>query len=590
MRAERRSEADVSERSPDLDAHVAELTEAVRNLERRLSALERARPAQQPPAKPRSAAAAQERALRADATDDADLAKGLSLGGRTLLVLAGAFVLRALTDAGTVPAWLGVLLGFGYAGTWLAMAERAGRAGQAWSAVAHGLATILVGFPLLFEATWRFRLVSPEAAAATLTALTAVALGMAAHRRLHVLAWLVSMGGLLTAVALMPVTGRLAPPALYLVLLGVATLWLGYVREWFYIRWPVALVADLVVIILALRAVAPATIEGPRTALLVLLALMALYLGSIAIRTLLLSRSAVVFEIVQTALAMLVRLGGASIVAARSGIGGTAFGVFGTVFGVAAYAVAFAFVERRKGGRINFYLYTSVAIALVLAGTAFVLSGRALPVAWAGLAVLSGWLARRHRRFTLAAHSAAYALGAALASGLLTRSVETMVAPAGAPWPRFDVPSLAVLAAIGVSAWLASGRAATTLERAPRSLLLAVLAVSACAVATRWLVPVLAGAPGPGAHAGAVATVRTAVMVGGVLLLAMLGRLEAWSEAGWLAYPVLVAIALKILLEDLPQSRPATLFLTFALYGAALIVVPRVRRRRAPHPAAAAGS
>jgi hypothetical protein len=37
---------------------------------------------------------------------------------------------------------------------------------------------------------------------------------------------------------------------------------------------------------------------------------------------------------------------------------------------------------------------------------------------------------------------------------------------------------------------------------------------------------------------------------------------------------------LKILAEDLPRSRPATLILTFALYGAALILVPRLRHRR----------
>jgi hypothetical protein len=568
----------VSERSPELDAKWAELAEAVRQIDRRLSALERARLAPQPTATNRPGAP-KARPPAADASSDAALGKALSLSGRTFLVLAGAFVLRALTDAGTVPAWLGVLLGFAYAGTWLAMAERSGRAGEPWSALAHGLATIVIGFPLLFEATWRFRLVSPAAAAAVLTALTAVALGMAAHRRLHALAWLVSMGGLLTAVALMPVTGRLAPFTLYLVLLGVATLWLGYVREWFYLRWPVALVTDLVVMILALRAVAPATVEGPRTGLLVLLVLMGLYLGSIAIRTLLLSRSAVVFEVVQTALAMLVGLGGASVVAGRSGIGGTAFGAFGVVFGVAAYAVAFAFVERRKGGRINFYLYTSVAIALVLAGTAFLLSGGALPVAWAGLAVLSGWLARRHGRFTLAAHGVAYAVGAAVASGLLAQSVETMVAPASAPWPPFHPAAVAVLAALAMGTWLASGRGATALERAPRSVLLAALTVSSCGVAMSWLVPALAGAPGPGAHAGAVATARTAVMVGGALLLAWVGRHEAWSEAGWLAYPVLVAIGLKVLLEDLPQSPPATLFLTFALYGGALILVPRLRRR-----------
>jgi predicted tellurium resistance membrane protein TerC len=58
-------------------------------------------------------------------------------------------------------------------------------------------------------------------------------------------------------------------------------------------------------------------------------------------------------------------------------------------------------------------------------------------------------------------------------------------------------------------------------------------------------------------------------------------------EAGWLAYPVLGFTGLKMLLEDLPRGRPATLILAFAFYGLALILVPRIRSRRGEpvHPA-----
>jgi hypothetical protein len=76
-----------------------------------------------------------------------------------------------------------------------------------------------------------------------------------------------------------------------------------------------------------------------------------------------------------------------------------------------------------------------------------------------------------------------------------------------------------------------------------------------------------------------VATVRTGVLVAGVLVLAWSGTLEEWREAGWLAYPLLLVIAAKLVLEDIARSRPASLFLAFALYGAALILVPRLRRR-----------
>jgi len=573
----------LTDRPSDLEAKVAELTDALRRVEQRVAALERARPA----TVRRVVAAPQAEVEEAAGgpSELGDVTRWLSLAGRTLLVLAGAFVLRALTDSGKVPAWLGVGMGFAYAGIWIAMADRAGTRGQSSSAGFHGLAAVMIGFPLLFEATSKFRLLPAPVATAVLAAFTAVALGVAARRRLQALAWLVSLGGIPTALALMAVGGRLAPPALYLVLLGVATLWLGYVRDWVFVRWPVALVTDLVVVFMALRVVRPGSIEGPGSAFLVQFALMALYLGSIAARTLLLQRDVVVFELVQTAAAILVGLGGASWVASSSGMGAGGFGAASLALGLATYAVAFAFVERRQKGRANFYFYSSVAIVFVLAGTGLVLPARALPLVWAALAVASCAVARRQGRRTLGAHGAIYAVAAAIAGDLLGHALETTVGSPLVPWTPAPFGSLLVIAALGATAWLRGGTArATTLERGLQVALLGTLAIASAGVAIGWLVPIFAGAPGPEAGLGAVATVRTAVLVVGVLLLAWLGRFDAWREAGWLAYPALAATGLKVLVEDLPRSRPATLFLTLALCGAALILVPRLRARRARPP------
>ena len=89
---------------------------------------------------------------------------------------------------------------------------------------------------------------------------------------------------------------------------------------------------------------------------------------------------------------------------------------------------------------------------------------------------------------------------------------------------------------------------------------------------------------------GAVATVRTGVLVIGAFLLAGAGRREAWREASWLVYPIVVVTGLKILVEDLPGGRPATLFITFGLYGAALLLVPRIRQGRVTKKAKGAAS
>jgi hypothetical protein len=568
----------MSDRSSDLEAQVALLTESVRALERRVAALERT------PAGARRRPAAPAREARTDrAPDGAAAGPIVALGGRTLLVLAGAFVLRALTDAGTLAAPLGIALGLAYAGTWLLLADHAGRRGQPWSAAFHGLSAVAIGFPLLVEAASRFRLLSPAAAAAVLAVLTAGALAVAVRRKLPALAWITALGGLPAAIALMVSSGRIAPPALYLVALGVATLWLGYVLDWRGPRWPVAILADLSVLALAARAIRPDPAEGTTAVLVVAVILLAGYLGSIATRTLVLGRRVVPFEIAQTAAAVAAGLGGAALVAVRTATGGAWLGAVSVAFGAAAYAVAFLFLERARDRRANFHFYASVAIVFVLAGSALALHDAALAAAWSALALVAAALARRVPSRMLAAHAAAYAVAAAGPGGLLALAGAALLG-ARAPWVHPAPLDLAVLAAVAATAWLGAGAPAPEhpVERIPRLLLVAVAAVGGAGAAAAVVVPLVSGAP---LDPGAVASARTAVLSAGVVALAGLGRRRGWTEAAWLVYPGLGAIAVKILLEDLPQSRPATLFVTFAFYGAALVAAPRLRRAHPPHPA-----
>lgn len=572
----------MTDRVADLEAKVTELSTGLREVERRLAALEsggtRAAAVRRPAAG--QAASAPGGAPLAAVPSAAST---ITFVGRTLLVLAGAFVLRALTESGTLVAPLGVGLGLAYAGTWIVFADLAGRSGEKWSAGFHGASAALIGFPLLFEATFRFRLLSPSGTALLLAALTAVALAVAARRNLQGLAWLVSLAGAATAVAvaLAPLEGRALLPTLYVVLLGVATLWLGYVLDWYALRWPIAIAADLLVGVMALRAVSATTAEGPGTATIAQAALLLLYLGSIAARTIFLGRKVIAFEVVQTAITIAVGLGGAGFVAARSGGGAGAFGIVSLAAGLAAYVVAYELVERRQKGPANFTYYTTVAIVLLLAGTALVLPEGALGVTWAALGVVCAVLARRRGRKTLALHAAAYAVMASVVSGVLGHAFEVSFASPAAEWTAASLPEVLVVVAAAATAWLCAGGPArrTWVERIPQLLLVGAVACGACGLVVGWLVPLLAGAP-PAAAAGTVATIRTGAWVAGALWLTWLARREPWVEAGWLTYPALAAIGLKILLEDLQRSRPATLFLAFALYGAALILVARARRTR----------
>jgi hypothetical protein len=575
----------MSDRLAELEARVAELESRLGEVRERVGVLERGAPARRRVARGAGAAPS----VKAG-EELAAATRSVAFVGRTLLVLAGAFLLRALTDGGTLPAWLGAGAGFVYAGAWVLAADRAGAA-RPWSAGFHGLAAVLVAFPLLFETVTRFRLLSPALALTALGGFTGVALAVAARRRLEALAWIVSLGGAATAVALAIATGRLGPAALYLVLLGVAALWLGYVVDWFGLRWPIAIAADLAVAALALRATAPGAAEGIATAAVLQVALMALYLGSIATRTLLLGRQVVAFEVVQTCGALAAGLGGAALVAARAGAG-SALGLACLLFAAAGYAVGFAFLGRRRDGGANFHFYTSIAIVFALSGSALLLSGAALPVAWALVAVLAAVLARRTGRLTLATHACVYAVAAGLAADALAAAARAVFgAPAAAavapPWT-----TVLVAAGIAAAAWLeadAIPERPALRDRVPRLVLLCALAVAWIGIASSGLAVLLARDAAGGADPGAIATVRTAVLVAAAIAAAALGRRAGWREAGWLAYPILAVVGLKLVVEDVARSRPATLFVAFALYGAALLLVPRLRRRERVSAAAPDG-
>ncbi|MGA8891332.1 MAG: hypothetical protein WB493_07180, partial [Anaeromyxobacteraceae bacterium] len=507
------------------------------------------------------------------------LTGAVPLGGRTLLVLAGAFVLRALTDSGRIPAWMGVGLGFAYAGAWLFMADLAGRSGKSLSAAFHAVSVVVIGFPLLFEGASRFKLFSPPVAAALLAVLTAAALLLATRRGLQALAWVVSMSGVATAIALMAASGRLVPGAIYLSALGAGTLWIGYVRDWTLLRWPVALVADLMVLLVAVHATDAGTREGPGLALLAQATLVGLYLGSIATRTLYMGRKVVPFEMAQAAAVIAVGIGGAVWVSARSGLGHAGFGVAALVFGAASYAVAFSFVQRHQKIRENFWFYGAVAFVLSLAGIGLLVGEPSRSVAWSVLALALGGLATRERSRTLATHSVLYAAAAVLGSGLLLQGVRTLFVGTEVAWTP-PIASVVALVALAGSAGFATRAPRTSpLEHVAPLVALSALALSLAGTFVALLGPAVAGQGSAGSPA-ALATLRTVTLVLTASGLAWLGRRPALVEAGWLAYPLLGFTGLKMLLEDLPRGRPATLILAFAFYGLALILVPRIRARR----------
>lgn len=582
----------MSDRVSELEAKVLALANQVAGLADRLAAVEVRGDAvgQRPPSPV---------ALAADASPGAQghlasLTALPALGGRMLLVLAGGFVLRALTDGGVVPGAVGLALGIAYAVVLAALAERAARAGARLDATAHGITALLVACPLLYEAVARFHLLRVEAATAGLAAAAAGLLLLAFSRRLPALAWTAAAGCTATVLALMFQSERAVPGAMFLAMLATGAAWLGAVPGWRGLRWVAAVVANLGVLAVALRAVSPFAEEGPRAAVLVAAALLALTLATVAAQTLLLRRGARAFEAFQTAGAVGAGMGGAAILSAHGAPGGAAFGAAAAACGLAAYSAALTLRTRRPEDPAFFPFFTSAGALLLWSGLALALRGPARALVEAALAVASAWLARRLGRRSLAVHAALWAWASAAAGGLLSVSAAALLAAPARAWVPLGAPAAAALLAAAACAWLTrpgegpeSGAEGWT-ARAVWLALLVLVAAGGAGLAVALLARVVAGAPGPDASRGTLAAVRTVVLVAAAALLALAGQRDVRREARWLAYGLLGLTGFKILAEDLLAGRAVPLVVSFGVYGVALLVLPRLRRR-GPAAAAAPG-
>jgi hypothetical protein len=571
---------------PGLEQRVAELEGTLARLEARLSALEVGGPMRRP------------RSVEEESEPEVSLLPQspieiMGLVGRVCLILAGAFLIRAFSDAGRLPLPAGVPLGLAYGMLWAFQADRAGRAGRRVAASFHAVTSALIVYPLLLEATTKFHVLSPGLAALALLGVTGVLAAVCWRQDLHGMFWATVLAALGTGFVLMLATAALEAFTAAFILLGAASLWLTYGRRWYGIRWPVALVADVSVFALtSLVAWSGGPPEAyrhlsPGRAAALGLALVGVYLGSLVVRILQRHRAVNPFEAIQAALVLLVGFGGALRAAHAAGSGEAALGALAFACGAGCYALAFAFVERQTETGANFTFFSSVALVFVLAGCLILLPGPARVLGLVLLGLLSVGLSLRYRRSILRTHGTVALALAALSSDLLARSLDVFFRPAQASGDPFGGAALLVLAS------LAAAHAAGIWARRPEdeapwavrlpSFILAALAlVGLSAMVMAVLTRLLAGAP---PEPAAMAVTRTGVLAAAAVALAGIGRLAPASEAVWLVYPVLALSGLKLLVEDFAKGRPLTLFLALGLLGVALVVAPWILKgRKAPAP------
>ena len=547
----------MNDRLSTLESRVDQLTRQVSDLERRISALDRSETATETP-------------TAAPIAPETDLGAVFSLVGRTLLALGGAYLLRALTEAGALPQILGVSLAAVYAAGWVYLADRAGAAGRSASAAFHLGSAALVGYPLLWETTARLHLLGPSASASALVAVTVGILAVARRHKLEPGAWVGVVAADLTAVALLLGTRAVAPFAGALVVSGLATLVL-WDSKGSPLAWVSAAVADLAVVVLTLGAVIQSAGFSIAAAVTVQLTLFLGYLAIFFRRNAVERKEATVFELAQGGAATAIGYGGAAVIAATPAAL-TAVLLIGLAGAVVCYGTAFRFFSRVGEGR-NAVFFAGLALVVVLFAT-----GAAIPRpawVWATLAVLSFALGRRIPAIALSLHGSAYLLAAAAASGLLKFSLWAFAAPAAISWPAFSSSSLLVVGAGIAASILGAPEAAgwRTWARLPRTLALCVTLLGASAGVLLLLSPLA------GTDPARVAALRTAILAIASVALAAVSSRTRLEEAGWLSSAILVLGGIKLVVEDFPRGRPSTLFLGLGFYGVALILASRLARR-----------
>jgi hypothetical protein len=489
--------------------------------------------------------------------------------GWAFLGLSGAYLLRGATESGTVPPVLGVFAGVIYAGLWLMVAAR-----RAWekplTSTVYAATAALILTPLLWEATVRFHAFVPKSASAVLVLFAAFGVAIAWKHSLAGVAWAAIVGGVLTPIAIFRESHDGAAWAACAIAIAAVVEASAFRDRWPGLRWVAAMAADFTVLLLTYLVTVPhasadfTQVATPQFLLGAQVGLLFVYLASTVGRTLVRRLPIQPFEIGQAAIAFVISVGGALWLAEATSLGWKPVGLFCAVAGAVCYTVSFAMLDRDTQPSRNFYTYSTFGILLSIVASRLLFHGESVAMAWSVVAVcmmLAGMFARRR---TLRVHGCVLLVLAGAAAGVVPKGWAMMVHATGEQYGALGVSYAAVLMAAMVVygafvRWTVSSREALV----PVAILTWSLAGVLAAIAAR----ATSGAP-----------MRTVVLVMFAVGTAKLGSSVQRLELRWVAYGFVGLTGLKLLLADFQTAGSLGLFASLLLFGAMLILVPRVAR------------
>ncbi len=500
--------------------------------------------------------------------------------GKAMLGMAGAYLLRAVAESGSVPKLAVVALALAYAAMWLVLASRT-RDDERFASTVYATTAALILAPMLWELTLRFEVLPASVTAAILAAFVLSADTLAWKRDRVAVIWVSNVAAALTLLALLIATRDLVSFVAALLLIASASEVAACRNRWLVLRILVAIAADVATWILfyiySRPEGIPAEYKNVASSLLIMLGCLPflIYPASTAFRTIARRERIRIFEIGQNVITFL--LAAVSILHFVPNNGAAILGSICLLLAAASYVATYRysdlFPERFTGAR-NYHVYATWSLALLLAGTALCLTPLLLTLSLSTAAIAATLYGVRRSRLTLEFHGLAYLTAASYTSGLLGYAGRALAGtfPAAPEWTVW------IVAASAIGCYLIGGR-----HRAEQwnlhvlQLLSGILAVAA---AITFLVSVLVWLAAIGMTPGAshVAVIRTLITCAVALALAFSGSRSGRAELAWIAYGVLALVTAKLLFEDLQHGHPASTALSLLLYAIALILVPRMAR------------
>jgi hypothetical protein len=502
--------------------------------------------------------------------------------GRMFVAIAGAYVLRALTDWGVLLAGAGVAIGLVYALVWLWVAARS-PAEARFAAALSCSTSVLIMAPLVWEATNRFKVMSSGASSAVLAAFALVAIALGSRTQHRIIGTIAGISSIVLAIALLLARDDIVPFTVALLVIAAAVEFAAWRGLQPGARAFAALAADLSIFLFSYLMSRPRGMPetwvpvSPHAALTVQLALALIYLGTAVSQSVVRRRTLAFAEIVQAGVALLIGLGGAVWVFQEHRAVMLALGIAALVAGLAFYAVSFLLFERDS--KRNFRALSAFGFLLVLAGIYLPFSRSEFWMLSCACAVACCCGARMFALPTLGLHGAGYLLlGSAAASA--TSLPLPVLFDIGAGPPAW-LASISVLMAGAVS-WVAiAGTPAGA--SGPRRNQITSLALAAHVV---WITAglaiygVLAMWRAAGGNSGSVPadTLATVVLTALSLGLAWAGTHWSKRELVWLLYGFMALGGYKLAVRDFINEHNLALVVSLLCYGSALIVLPRMLR------------